>query len=116
MKFQKINGMEFSRWIAAKLLQNSNLKGVKYYDKEDEYTDIIEKCLREDAKEQSCFYEVQTGDCSTGDVEECSTFENKDDAYEEYYHLNGKGLSVRILKVDENGSPIEEIKSNYEEV
>lgn len=115
MKFHKINGMEFSRWIAAKLLQDSNLKGVKYYDKEDEYTDIIEKCLREDSKEQSYFYEVQTGDCSTGDVEECLTFENEDDAYEEYYRLNDRGLYVRILKVDENGNPIEEIKSNYEE-
>ena len=115
MKFHKINGMEFSRWIAAKLLQDSNLKGIKYYDKEDEYADIIEKCLREDAKEQSYFYEVQTGNCSTGDVEECLTFENEDDAYEEYYNLNDRGLYARILKVDENGNTIEEIKSNYEE-
>lgn len=50
MKFKKINGMEFSRWIAAQLLQNSSFKGTKYYEKEDEYTDIIEKCLQENAE------------------------------------------------------------------
>ena len=51
MKFEKINGMEFSRWIAAQLLSNSSLKGIKYYDKEDEYANIIEECLQKYAKE-----------------------------------------------------------------
>ena len=58
MKFQKINGMDFSRWVAAQLLQNSNLKGTKYYDKEDEYTEIIERCLQQNAEEEKAIYKI----------------------------------------------------------
>lgn len=45
MKFEKINGMEFSRFIAANLLSDSSYQGDKYYEKEDELTAKIEKCL-----------------------------------------------------------------------
>ena len=45
MKFENINGMEFARYIAANILSNSNYSGEKYYEKEDEYTLVIEKCL-----------------------------------------------------------------------
>lgn len=38
-----INGMSVERYLAAQLLSNSSLKGKKYYDKEDEYTSIIEQ-------------------------------------------------------------------------
>lgn len=38
-----INGMSVERYLAAQLLSNSSLKGKKYYDKEDEYTAIIEQ-------------------------------------------------------------------------
>lgn len=38
-----INGMSVERYLAAQLLSNSSLKGKKYYDKEDEYTSIIER-------------------------------------------------------------------------
>ena len=38
-----INGMSVERYLAAQLLSNSSLKGKKYYDKEDEYTFIIEQ-------------------------------------------------------------------------
>ena len=115
MKFHKINGMEFSRWIAAKLLQDSNLKNEKYYKKEDEYTDIIQQCLDKCTVEtQEEFYEVQQMESS--DKEEiivCQTFETLFQACDEYYRLNNCGATVRILKVDKDGFPIEEIGSNY---
>lgn len=36
-----INGMEPERYLASLLLANSSYKGEKYYEKEDEYTEII---------------------------------------------------------------------------
>lgn len=45
MRFQKINGMELERYIAANLLSDSSYKGQKYYEKEDKYTQIIKACL-----------------------------------------------------------------------
>lgn len=38
-----INGMEPERYLASLLLANSSYKGEKYYEKEDEYTEIIKK-------------------------------------------------------------------------
>lgn len=38
-----INGMSTERYLAAELLSNSSLKGKRYYEKEDEYTAIIEQ-------------------------------------------------------------------------
>ena len=40
-----INGMSAARYLASLLLTNSSLTGKKYYDKEDEYTSIIENTL-----------------------------------------------------------------------
>lgn len=42
---RKINGMPYSRYIAAQLLSNSNLKGDKYYEKENEYEAIISDAI-----------------------------------------------------------------------
>ncbi len=39
---KEINGMSASRYLASLLLTDSNLKGKKYYDVEDKYTEIIE--------------------------------------------------------------------------
>lgn len=41
-KPKEINGMSASRYLASLLLTDSNLKGKKYYDVEDKYTEIIE--------------------------------------------------------------------------
>lgn len=38
-----INGMEPERYLASLLLANSSYKGEKYYEKEDEYTEIIKE-------------------------------------------------------------------------
>ena len=38
-----INGMESERYLASLLLANSSYKGEKYYEKEDEYTEIIKE-------------------------------------------------------------------------
>lgn len=38
---RKINGMPYSRYLAAQLLSNSNLEGDEYYEKENEYEAII---------------------------------------------------------------------------
>lgn len=38
-----INGMEPERYLASLLLTNSSYKGEKYYEKEDEYTEIIKE-------------------------------------------------------------------------
>ena len=38
-----INGMEHERYLASLLLANSSYKGEKYYEKEDEYTEIIKE-------------------------------------------------------------------------
>lgn len=38
-----INGMEPERYLASLLLANSSDKGEKYYEKEDEYTEIIKE-------------------------------------------------------------------------
>lgn len=38
-----INGMEPERYLASLLLVNSSYKGEKYYEKEDEYTEIIKE-------------------------------------------------------------------------
>jgi len=42
-KDNSINGMEPERYLASLLLSNSSYKGVKYYEKEDEYTEIIKE-------------------------------------------------------------------------
>ena len=42
---KQINGMSAARYLASLLLTNSSLTGKKYYDKEDEYTSIIENTL-----------------------------------------------------------------------
>lgn len=39
---KEINGMSQSRYLASLLLTDSNLKGKKYYEVEDKYTEIIE--------------------------------------------------------------------------
>jgi hypothetical protein len=39
---KEINGMSPSRYLASLLLTDSNLKGKKYYEVEDKYTEIIE--------------------------------------------------------------------------
>ena len=38
-----INGMEPERYLASLLLASSSYKGEKYYEKEDEYTEIIKE-------------------------------------------------------------------------
>lgn len=38
-----INGMEPERYLASLLLANSSYRGEKYYEKEDEYTEIIKE-------------------------------------------------------------------------
>ena len=38
-----INGMEPERYLASLLLASSSYKGKKYYEKEDEYTEIIKE-------------------------------------------------------------------------
>mgnify|MGYP007025929882 FL=1 len=38
-----INGMKPERYLASLLLANSSYKGEKYYEKEDEYTEIIKE-------------------------------------------------------------------------
>lgn len=38
-----INGMEPERYLVSLLLANSSYKGEKYYEKEDEYTEIIKE-------------------------------------------------------------------------
>lgn len=38
-----INGMEPERYLASLLLADSSYKGEKYYEKEDEYTEIIKE-------------------------------------------------------------------------
>lgn len=45
MKFEKVNGMDLSRFIAAQLLEDSKYYGEKYYEKEDKFTEIIQNCL-----------------------------------------------------------------------
>ena len=42
-KNNSINGMEPERYLASLLLANSSYKGEKYYEKEDEYTEIIKE-------------------------------------------------------------------------
>ena len=42
-KDNSINGMEPERYLASLLLTNSSYKGKKYYEKEDEYTEIIKE-------------------------------------------------------------------------
>lgn len=50
-----INGMEPERYLASLLLANSSYRGEKYYEKEDEYTEIIKenKHLLSDNNEDS---------------------------------------------------------------
>lgn len=43
MEDRMIYGMQPERYLASLLLANSNYKGKKYYEKEDEYTQIIIK-------------------------------------------------------------------------
>ena len=45
MKNEMIDGMEPARFLAAQLLTNSSLTGKRYYDKEDEYTNILKTNL-----------------------------------------------------------------------
>lgn len=45
MKNITIDGMEPARFLASQLLTNSNLTGKRYYDKEDEYTNILKTNL-----------------------------------------------------------------------
>lgn len=42
-KDNSINGMKPERYLASLLLANSSYKGEKYYEKEDEYTEIIKE-------------------------------------------------------------------------
>lgn len=42
---RNINGMSYSRYIAAQILSDSNLENEEYYDKEDEITQIIDDAL-----------------------------------------------------------------------
>ena len=44
-KFYGLNGMSYSRYIAAQILSDSNLENEEYYDKEDEITQIIDDAL-----------------------------------------------------------------------
>lgn len=55
MEDRTINGMQPERYLASLLLANSSYKGKKYYEKEDEYTQIIIKnkkilCENDDEK------------------------------------------------------------------
>lgn len=45
--YDEPNGMGFERYIASKILEHSSLKGKEYYNKEDEYTDLIEQAVKE---------------------------------------------------------------------
>lgn len=59
-----INGMEPERYLASLLLANSSYKGEKYYEKEDEYTEIIKenKHLLLDSNDNSLIDKGDDGD------------------------------------------------------
>jgi hypothetical protein len=112
MKFKKINGMELSRWIAAQLLQNSSFKGIKYYEKEDEYADIIEKCLNKDAEEALADYVINVGD-KWDDLEPVDSAYTEEEAITKAKATNARCQEVVYSPADDQNYPDKIVWRNY---
>lgn len=62
----------------------------------------------------ACLYEVhEIEDEFTGTPATCNTFENYAEALDLYNEIDREGKPARLLKVDYDGDPIDEVKSNY---
>lgn len=63
----------------------------------------------------ACLYEVhEIEDTFTGSPATVNTFEEYSEAVKIYNEIDEEGKPARLLKVDYEGNPIDEIKSNYD--